>query len=67
MNGKVVLRLMLKDWSLNVHMIVLSIIGGLVALGILRIGGQTSFVLGAGFFFLSMIFCASSSNVEHCE
>lgn len=59
MNGQVILRLMLKDWRLNLAAIVLCIGGGILALGVLLIGGQTPFVLGAGFFFISMIFCAS--------
>lgn len=59
MKSQVILHLILKDWRLNASAIVLSILGGVVALGIVLIGGQTPFVLGAGFFFISMIFCAS--------
>ncbi|HTZ57851.1 MAG TPA: ABC-2 transporter permease [Acidobacteriaceae bacterium] len=59
MKGRVTQRLILKDWQLNRPMIALSILGGLLALGVLLIGGQTPFVLGAAFFFVSMIFCAS--------
>lgn len=59
MKGKVVLRLILKDWRLSLPIIVLCTSGGLAALGVLLLGGQTAFVLGAGFFFISMIFCAS--------
>lgn len=59
MKTQVTLQLILKDWRLNAPAIVLSILGGAVALGIILIGGQTPFVLGAGFFFISMIFCAS--------
>jgi ABC-2 type transport system permease protein len=55
----VVLRLILKDWWLHSPVIILSIIGGAIALAILRMGGQTPFVLGAVFFFIAMIFCAS--------
>jgi ABC-2 type transport system permease protein len=55
----VVLRLILKDWWLHSRVIILSIVGGAIALAILCMGGQTPFVLGAGFFFISMIFCAS--------
>lgn len=58
MKGQVTLHLIMKDWWLNSHVIVLSIIGGVVALAILLIGGQTPFVLGAVFFFIAMIFCA---------
>lgn len=59
MKGQVTLRLIMKDCWFNRAVIVLSIIGGLVALGVLLIGGQTPFVLGAVCFFISMIFCAS--------
>ena len=60
MNVPVILSLILKDWRLNLHIITLCLIGGIGALGLLLIGGQTFFVVGAGFFFMSMIFCASS-------
>lgn len=66
MNGQVILRLILKDWRSNVSVIILSIVGGVAALGVLLIGGQTPFVLGAVLFFISMILCASflpTSNV----
>ncbi|MGB6872434.1 MAG: ABC-2 transporter permease [Acidobacteriaceae bacterium] len=59
MKGQVILRLIRKDWRLNIQVIALCTIGGIAALGVLLIGGQTPFVLGAGFFFVSMIFCAS--------
>lgn len=55
----VVFRLILKDWWLHSPVMILSVIGGAVALVILRIGGQTPFVLGAVFFFISMMVCAS--------
>lgn len=55
----VVLRLILKDWRLQSTVIILSIVGGAIALAVLLIGGQTPLVLGAVFFFISMIFCAS--------
>lgn len=66
MNVPVILSLILKDWRLNLPVITLCMGGGVAALGVLLIGGQTSFVLGAGFFFISMIFCASflpTSNI----
>lgn len=59
MKGPVILNLILKDWWLNIRVITLCIIGGVAALSVVLIGGQTPFVLGAGFFFISMIFCAS--------
>jgi ABC-2 type transport system permease protein len=59
MRGSVVGRLILKDWWLNSPMIILSIVGGGIALMILQLGGTTPFVLGSVFFFISLIFCAS--------
>lgn len=59
MNGSLTARLILKDWRLNLPVIVLSIAGGVAALGVLLIGGQTPFVMGTVLFFISMIFCAS--------
>jgi ABC-2 type transport system permease protein len=59
MRNHVALRLILKDWWLHSPVIILSILGGAIALAVLRIGGQTPFVLGAAFFFISMMFCAS--------
>ena len=59
MKDQVITRMILKDWQMNLPVIVLSIIGGVVALSVVLIGGQTPFVLGAVFFFVSMVFCAS--------
>lgn len=58
MKSNVVLRLILKDWRLQRRMIILSIVAGVIALAVLRIGGLTPVVIGAVFFFISMIFCA---------
>jgi ABC-2 type transport system permease protein len=58
MKSSATLRLIAKDWRLNSRVILLSIMGGAAALGVLTIGGQTSLVLGAGFFFASIAFCA---------
>ena len=66
MSSDVRLRLILKDWRQNRRIIALSIIGGVVALGLLLIGGETFTVLGAVFFFMSIIFCAAilpTSNI----
>jgi ABC-2 type transport system permease protein len=40
-------------------MIILSIVGGVIALTIVQLGGTTPVVLGTVFFFMSLIFCAS--------
>jgi hypothetical protein len=55
MKTNVVLRLVLKDWRLQRRMIIFSIAAGVIALAILAIGGQTPIVIGAVFFFVSMI------------
>jgi ABC-2 type transport system permease protein len=59
MRKRVTLRLILKDCWLHSPVIILSIVAGTIALGVLRIGGLTPVVLGAGFFFISMGFCAT--------
>lgn len=58
MKSNVVLRLILKDWRLQRRTIILSIVAGVIALTVLLIGGLTPVVIGAVFFFISMIFCA---------
>jgi ABC-2 type transport system permease protein len=65
MKSRVTLQLILKDWRLNAPVIVLSILGGVMALGIVLLGGQTPFVIGAGFFFISMVFCASFAPLSN--
>lgn len=59
MTANVSWRLILKDWRLNGPAIVFCVAGGLAALGILLLGGQTAFVLGTVCFFMAMIFGAS--------
>ena len=58
MKTNVMLHLILKDWRLQRQVIIFSIVGGVIALAILAIGGQTSTVIGSVFFFVSMICCA---------
>ncbi len=59
MKSSVVGHLILKDWRLNSPMIILSIVGGGIALMIVQLGGSTPFILGSVFFFISLIICAS--------
>lgn len=59
MNSNVVLQLILKDWRLQRRMIILSILGGGIALAILQMRGQTPIVIGTVCFFISIILCAS--------
>ena len=58
MKSNVVWLLILKDWRMQRRMIVLSVVGGVIALAILRMGGETPIVIGAVFFFISIMFCA---------
>ena len=58
MKTNVMLQLVLKDWRLQGRIIVFTILAGAVALGLLVIGGQTPVVVGAVFFFVSVVFCA---------
>ena len=58
MKSNVLFQLVLKDWRMQRQMIILSMLAGFVALGILRIGGQTPLVLGTVFFFIAIMFCA---------
>jgi len=50
MKTNVVWRLILKDWRLQSHVMILSVAAGVIALAILRVGGQTPTVIGATFF-----------------
>lgn len=57
MKPNVELLLILKDWRLQRGVIIFSIAGGVISLAILAIGGQTPILIGAVFFFVSMICC----------
>lgn len=59
MRGSVTRRLIWKDWQLNKMAIVLSTVGGFIALGIICVGGQTPFLLGSVGFFVALIMLAS--------
>jgi ABC-2 type transport system permease protein len=59
MKSSVAGHLILKDWRLNSPMIILSIVGGGIALMIVQLGGSTPFILGSVFFFISLIICGS--------
>ena len=59
MRPNVTLRLILKDLRMNRTLTVFPLVGGLAALSVMLNGGQTSLVLGGGFFFIAMILCAS--------
>jgi ABC-type Na+ efflux pump permease subunit len=59
MRGSIIGRLILKDWWLHSPVIIFSLLGGGIALGLLSRGGITPFILGSVFFFMSLMFCAS--------
>ena len=61
MKTNVVWRLILKDWRLQRHVMILSIAAGVIALAILRVGGQTPTVIGATFFW----FCTRICKIAH--
>ena len=46
MNYSMIKRIILKDWYLQRWMILASLLGGVVALGIVCLGGQAAFMLG---------------------
>jgi hypothetical protein len=55
MNGSVVQQLILKDWHLQRVPIYASMAAGAIALAILQHGGETAFVIGSVWFFVSLI------------
>jgi ABC-2 type transport system permease protein len=59
MRGSIIGRLILKDWWLHSPVVILSVLGGGIALALLSLGGVTPFVIGSVFFFMSLMFCAS--------
>jgi ABC-type Na+ efflux pump permease subunit len=59
MMNPVVGHLIRKDWRQNMPVLIISGVGGVIALAILQIGGTTPFVIGAAFYFISMMICAS--------
>jgi hypothetical protein len=59
MRGSVIQELVKKDWRLHLSLILPCVAAGLFALGILQIGGEVRFVIGAVWFFVSIIVGAS--------
>jgi ABC-2 type transport system permease protein len=55
MTGSVVARLILKDWRLQRLPILLSIVGGVIALTAVQFGGETPMIIGAVWFFIVLI------------
>lgn len=59
MKGSVTGQLIWKDWQLNRRAIILSTVGGGIALAIVCVGGTTPFLLGSVGFFIALIMLAS--------
>ena len=57
--NSVVTRLIRKDYQLYRGVIIFCLLGAAVAVGVLQIGGATSFVIGGGSLFLAMVMCAA--------
>lgn len=57
--------LILKDWRLHRAQIVLSTVAGGIALAILQLKNETAFLLGAVWFFVSLIFLGSSLPISN--
>jgi ABC-type Na+ efflux pump permease subunit len=55
MTGSVVRHLILKDWQLNLPLIVMTLAGGGIALAIVLLGGETATVVGGVWFFVALI------------
>ncbi len=58
MTKNVMLQLILKDLRLQRRTIILTMLAGATALGVLLFGGQTPVVIGTVFFFVSIVFSA---------
>jgi hypothetical protein len=59
MKGSIIGHLIRKDCRLNLPGMVCSVVGGWIALAVVQIGGETSFVIGACFFFIAIMVGAS--------
>jgi hypothetical protein len=55
MNSRVMQTLILKDWRLNRTQILISLLAGVGALGLLQVKGETAFLVGAVWFFIALI------------
>lgn len=58
MRNSATTALIAKDCRLHIRPILLSVLGGLAALGVLAMGGKDALVPGAALFFSAIIFCA---------
>jgi ABC-2 type transport system permease protein len=65
MNGLVIRTLILKDWQLHRRQILISMAAGGLALGIIQLKGETAFLVGTIWFFVSLIFLGCSLPVSN--
>src|SRR5689334_1160263 len=65
MTGSVIQALILKDWRLHRTLIALSIAGGIVALAVLQLKSETAFLVGAVWFFVSLIVLGSMMPISN--
>lgn len=65
MKGSVVQNLILSDWQRHRIQIFLSIAGGGLALALIQVGGELPFILGATWFFVSLIVLGSMLPVSN--
>lgn len=59
MTNPVIQALILKDWRLHRTLIALIVAGGIIALAVLQLKNETAFMVGAVWFFVSLILLAS--------
>jgi hypothetical protein len=65
MKGSVVQTLILKDWDRHRRLIGLSIAAGLLAIGLVQIGGGILVMLGSTWFFVSLVVLGSMLPVSN--
>jgi ABC-2 type transport system permease protein len=65
MNGNVVRTLIMKDWRLHRRQIMISVAAGAIALGVIQLRSETAFLVGAVWFFVSLIVLASMVPVSN--
>lgn len=65
MNSRVIQTLILKDWRLNRTQILISLAAGLIALALLQVKGETAFLVGSVWFFVSLIVLGSMVPVSN--
>src|SRR5882724_2589485 len=65
MNSSVIQAVILKDWRLHRTHVLFSIAAGAIAIAVLQLGNDTSFLLGAVWFFVSLIVLGSMLPVSN--